>query len=180
MLRDVAQTAAQPSDLDDIIGYVMTEAEALLAARARLNGGVRADVTNIRERWGGLLPTASVRRAAPELRPHALFVDEMLPSGGMNGGASAAIDHMRALMRIGFDVSFIGVAGFGDSGNRAAALAELGISALVAPWYASIEEVLRRHAGVSTWSICTGRKRRGLWQACAAMLPGRTAGLWRR
>ena len=37
MLRDLAQTAAKPSDLDDIIGYVMTEAEGLLAARARLD-----------------------------------------------------------------------------------------------------------------------------------------------
>jgi len=147
MLRDVAQTAAQPSDLDDIIGYVMAEAEALLAARARLDAGVRADVTNVRERWGGLLPTAAVQRAVPGLRPQALFVDELFPAAGVNGGANAAIDHMRALIRIGFDVSFAASQDLGDRSQRAAELTALGIRPLVAPWYGSVEEILCRHTG---------------------------------
>jgi glycosyltransferase involved in cell wall biosynthesis len=147
MLRDVAQVATQPSDLDDIIGYMMTESEALLAARARLDVGVRADVTNIRERWGRLLPSAAVQRAAPELRPQALFVDEFFPAAGVNGGASAAIDHMRALMRVGFDVNFAASQDLDDRCQRASELAALGIKPLLAPWYGSIEEIIRRHSG---------------------------------
>ena len=147
MLRDVAQAATQPSDLDDIIGYMMTESEALLAARARLDAGVRADVTNIRERWGGLLPSAAVQRATRELRPQALFVDEFFPAAGVNGGASAAIDHMRALMRVGFDVSFAASQDLDDRFQRGAELTALGIKPLLAPWYGSIEEMLRRHSG---------------------------------
>lgn len=147
LLRDVAQTAVQPSDLDDAIGYLMQETEQLLAMRAQLDGGARANVTNINQRWGGLLPTPSVRQAAPDLRPHALFVDEMLPMRGISGGHTAAIDHMRSMMRLGFDVSFMASRDIGDNGNRAAALAELGINVLVAPWYASVEEALRRQSG---------------------------------
>jgi glycosyltransferase involved in cell wall biosynthesis len=147
LLQDVAQTAVQPSDLDDVIGYLMQETEQLLAARARLDGGARANVTNIHQRWGSLLPIPSVGRAAPDLRPHALFVDELLPARGMSGGYSAAIDHMCSMMRLGFDVSFMASRDIGDSGNRATMLAELGISVLVAPWYASIEEALRRQSG---------------------------------
>ena len=147
MLRDVAQTATQPSDLDDIIGYMMGESEALLAARARLDVGVRADVTSIRERWGRLLPSAAVQQAARELRPQALFVDEFFPAAGMNGGASAAIDHMRSLMRVGFDVSFAASQDLDDRFQRGAELTALGIKPLLAPWYGSIEEILRRHNG---------------------------------
>ena len=147
MLRDVAQAATQPSDLDDIIGYMMTKSEALLAARARLDAGVRADLTNIRERWGGLLPSAAVQRTTRELRPQALFVDEFFPAAGVNGGASAAIDHMRSLMRVGFDVSFAASQDLDDRFQRGAELTALGVKPLLAPWYGSIEEMLRRHSG---------------------------------
>ena len=104
-------------------------------------------MTNIRERWGGLLPTAAVQRAVPGLRPQALFVDELFPAAGVNGGANAAIDHMRALIRIGFDVSFAASQDLGDRSQRAAELTTLGIRPLVAPWYGSVEEILSRHAG---------------------------------
>jgi glycosyltransferase involved in cell wall biosynthesis len=147
MLNEATQTATKPSELDDIIRYWMIEAEALLAARARLDAGARGDVTNIRERWGGLLPTVSVQRAALELRPQALFIDDVYPTVGMNGGASAAIDHMRALLRIGFEVSFAASQDLNDGDQRGAALATLGIKPLSAPWYGSVEEILRRHAG---------------------------------
>jgi glycosyltransferase involved in cell wall biosynthesis len=147
MLRDAAQAATQSADLDDIIGYMMTESEALLAARARLDVAVRADVANMRERWGGLLPSAAGQRAARELRPQALFVDEFFPAAGVNGGASAAIDHMRSLMRVGFDVSFAASQDLDDRFRRRAELTALGIKPLLAPWYGSIEEILRRQSG---------------------------------
>jgi glycosyltransferase involved in cell wall biosynthesis len=147
MLNEATQAATRPSDLDDIIRYLMSEAEAMLVARARLDAGARADVADIRERWGSLLPTASVQRAAPKLRPQALFIDDVYPAPGLNGGASAAIDHMRALMRIGFEVSFAASHDLGDRCQRGADLATLGIKPLSAPWYGSVEEVLRRHTG---------------------------------
>ncbi len=147
MLRDVAQSATKASDLDDIIVHMMTESEALLAARARLNVGVRADATSIRERWGGLLPSVAVQQDAWELRPQTLFIDEFFPAAGMSGGASAAIDHMRSLMRLGFDVSFAASRDLDDGSRRGAELTKLGIKPLSAPWYGSIEEILRRHSG---------------------------------
>jgi glycosyltransferase involved in cell wall biosynthesis len=147
MLSDATQAATKASDLDELIVHQMTQVEALLAARARLDAGARADATSLHDRWGGLVPTAAVRRSASELRPQALFVDDMLPAIGVSGGANAAIDHMRALLRIGFDVSFVASQDLGDRHGRAVELAALGIRPLLAPWYGSVEEVLRRHTG---------------------------------
>jgi hypothetical protein len=130
-----------------MILHQMTQVEAMLAARARLDGGARADVTSLHDRWGGFVPTAAVRQSAPELRPQALFVDETLPAVGVSGGANAAIDHMRALLRIGFDVSFVASQDLDDRAGKAGALAALGIRPLLAPWYRSVDEVLRRHTG---------------------------------
>ena len=93
------------------------------------------------------MPTEAVRQVAPALRPLALFIDEQVPAAGVNGGASAAIEHMRAPMRLGFDVMFVASLDLGDHARRAEGLAALGIKPLLAPWYASVEEVLRRHAG---------------------------------
>jgi glycosyltransferase involved in cell wall biosynthesis len=147
MMCDVAQTATRPSDLDQTVGYLMTQAETLLVARARLEAGTRGDVFNLHDRWGGLLPTAAVRSAAPELRPRALFVDQQFPAARHNGGDCAALDHMRALTRIGFEVDFVASHDLGDADGRADALAALGVTPLLAPWYGSVEEVLRRNTG---------------------------------
>jgi glycosyltransferase involved in cell wall biosynthesis len=147
MLSEATQAATKASDLDEIIVDQMTQVEELLASRARLDMGARAEMTSLHDRWGGMVPTAAVRRSAPELRPQALFVDETLPAMGVSGGANAAIDHMRALVRIGFDVSFVASQDLGDRCGRAVELAALGIRPLLAPWYGSVEEVLRRHTG---------------------------------
>jgi O-antigen biosynthesis protein len=147
VLHDAAQAAVTASDLDAIIVHQMTQIEALLAARARLDAGPRAEVADLRARWGGIVPATAVRRSAPQLRPRALFIDDLFPAPGLNGGASAALDHMRSLMRIGFDVSFVATRDLGDSRGKAEVLSALGIRSLLAPWYGSVEEVLRRNAG---------------------------------
>ena len=125
----------------------MVQTEALLAARARLDAGPRADVIDLHSRWGGMVPTAAARRDAPDLRPQALFIDDMFPASERSGGAGAALDHMRALLRIGFDVSFGASHDLEDRSGQEKALAALGIRSLSAPWYGSIEEMLRRHSG---------------------------------
>jgi glycosyltransferase involved in cell wall biosynthesis len=147
MLNNVAQAATQASDLDELIAYQVTQVEALLAARSRLDIGSRADVPDLHDRWNGLAPTAAVRQSAPDLRPRALFVDEAFPAVNESGGASAAIEHMRSLMRNGFDLSFVASRDLADHSGRAAELSALGITPLLAPWYGSVEEALRRHAG---------------------------------
>jgi glycosyltransferase involved in cell wall biosynthesis len=147
LLNEATQAATKASDLDAIILYQVTQVEELHAARARLDLGVRAQVTNLHDRWEGLVPTSAVRRSVPALRPLALFVDETIPAMGVSGGAKAAIDHMQALLRIGFDVSFVASQDLGDRCGRAAELAMLGVRPLLAPWYGSVEEVLRRHSG---------------------------------
>jgi glycosyltransferase involved in cell wall biosynthesis len=81
------------------------------------------------------------------VKPLALFVDEVVPAVGDSAGASAALDHMRALQRLGFEVSFVATQDMGDGHRRREALEALGIRPLLSPWYASVEEILRRHAG---------------------------------
>ncbi len=139
LLAAVAQGARQPSELEDVLGYLMTQAEALLSARSRLENGTHIETSDLHDRWGGLVPSKTVRRAAPAVRQQALFIGV--------AGDEAALDHMRSLLRFGFEVSFAAAQELSDHRGHASGLAALGIRPLLAPWYGSVEEVLRRHAG---------------------------------
>ncbi len=147
LLSDIAQGAQQPSELDSVIEYLVKRADTLLGERARLDGGSRGAVTDLHDRWSGLLADRVTEPTAPSLRPQALFIDEVYPSVGESGGANAALDHMCSLLRLGFDVYFAAANDPYDLRGRTEALSALGIKTLRSPWYGSIEEILRRHAG---------------------------------
>jgi glycosyltransferase involved in cell wall biosynthesis len=146
-VEELADAATDPSELDALIASQMAQVDLLLATRARLDGGERADSVNLRDRWSGLLPVASVQAALKPLRPRALFVDAELPAPEKSGGDNAALAHMQSLMRLGFDVCCVATYDLDDRHHRARWLRELGVNALLAPWYGSVEEVLRRNAG---------------------------------
>jgi glycosyltransferase involved in cell wall biosynthesis len=147
VLRDVAVTATAPEQLDTAIGLLAQQTEILLSARARLEGGGRTAGVTPRARWGGLTPTAEIADRTACLKPLALFVDATFPVEGDNAGSNAALDHMRSLLRLGFDLCFVAVDDLADRAQGARFLAERGVTALSGPWYASVEEILQRHAG---------------------------------
>jgi glycosyltransferase involved in cell wall biosynthesis len=78
----------------------------------------------------------------PELR--ALVIDERVPVAGRDAGSQAMLSHMHALRRLGYAVSFVAAE---EMSADAAALTQDGIVPCVAPFYGSVEDVLRRQAG---------------------------------
>jgi glycosyltransferase involved in cell wall biosynthesis len=73
-----------------------------------------------------------------------LVLDEYSPSTARDGGAAAILSHMRALRRLGYEVSFVAASDLRQTGQE---LAADGITVCASPFYASVEEVLRRNAG---------------------------------
>lgn len=78
-------------------------------------------------------------------QPCALVIDHAVPRPEQDAGSGAVVSHMRSLRRLGYRVVF--AARDMGGGADAAALEAEGITCCGAPWYASVEEVLRRQAG---------------------------------
>ena len=77
-------------------------------------------------------------------RPRALVVDTVMPAADRDAGSNAILSHMRSLQRLGYAVTFVPADLWADG----AVLEAEGITCCLHPWYATVEEVLRRNAGV--------------------------------
>jgi O-antigen biosynthesis protein len=80
---------------------------------------------------------------AAQDQPRALVIDTVMPMRARDAGSNAILSHMHALQRLGYAVTFVPTNLWADG----AALEADGISCCLHPWYATVEEVLRRHAG---------------------------------
>ncbi len=125
---------ASEADLDERIAFLASERDRLLQARADLRSQ-RPERATARLR-GIQTGTAPARRA--------LVVDQRVPEPDRDGGSNALVSHMHALQRLGFEVTFAAQSMAG--GEAADALQRDGILCCRAPWYSSVEEVLRREA----------------------------------
>ncbi len=130
------QTVAQAVDAvagrreqERVLSFMLTQADRLLQQRADHEG-----LRDIRHRRGA-------RTRAPR---RALVVDQRVPDPRRDGGSRAILSHMRALQRLDYSVSFVAADEIAAPG--AAGLPD-GILHCRAPFYASVEEVLRRQAG---------------------------------
>lgn len=77
-------------------------------------------------------------------RPRALFVDDCVPTPDQDAGSNAAVEHMRALQRLGCKVCFVASDRLEHSRRYTPALERESVQCFDAPWYGSVEEVLRR------------------------------------
>ncbi|WP_419729242.1 glycosyltransferase [Lichenicola sp.] len=77
-----------------------------------------------------------------------LVIDELMPDADRDAGSGAVISHMQAFRRLGLTVLFAAADFAADPRTvlQAERLAGHGITPCRAPFYASVEEVLRRHA----------------------------------
>jgi O-antigen biosynthesis protein len=84
------------------------------------------------------------RHSAAPHRParRALVVDEAAPEVGRDAGSSALLSHVASLQRLGYAVTFAPA----DLARSAAFMGD-GVTCCVTPWYSTIEDVLRQHAG---------------------------------
>jgi hypothetical protein len=76
----------------------------------------------------------------------ALVIDDTLPTADDDAGSGAVLDHMRSLIRLGYRVGFI-PRDMAVTGKAARLMDKAGVLRLGAPYYACVEDVLRRHAG---------------------------------
>ena len=119
------------AELDDRIAFLARERDRLLQRRADLRG---RGPDRRRARVAGQPP--------PPRR--VLVVDQRAPEPDRDGGSNALVSHMRSLQRLGFQVAFAAQEMAG--GPAIQRLEALGIQCCHQPWYASVEEVLRREA----------------------------------
>lgn len=116
-------------------------------------GMKRYQLTNLRkfqQRWADTLASHRFNGEHPELeaertvKRRALFIDETVPTPDKDAGSNAAIEHMIALMALGYKVTFLPADNMAQINPYTANLQKLGIECLYAPFYWSVEEVFRK------------------------------------
>ena len=113
--------AVDEAEADRRLAFLLDQAQRLRRGRA--------------ERHGAL--------ASSQGRARALVIDTVMPAADRDAGSNAILSHMRSLQRLGYAVTFVPVDLWADG----AALKAEGITCCLHPWYATVEEVLRRNAG---------------------------------
>lgn len=126
-----------------VLSFIMAQADRLLQRRADTESRRTERTTHqqFRRRWGPQADAAGV----PDPGLRALVVDVRVPVLGRDAGSQAILSHMRALQRLGYGVSFVAAEEMAPEDT--AALEASGIACCRAPFYAAVEEVLRRQAG---------------------------------
>jgi glycosyltransferase involved in cell wall biosynthesis len=155
--QTVANAVAAVSADDDgdrVLSFILQQADRLLQQRADAEAQ-RIDRLAHREfhrRWGPLVEAAAGpagtadgladNAKAPALR--ALVIDERLPVAGRDAGSQAILSHMRALQHLGYAITFVAADELAPA--AAATLEATGVTCCAAPFYAGVEDVLRRQA----------------------------------
>jgi hypothetical protein len=132
-------TAAQGRALS----FLVAQTDRLLQRRADADGqrAVRKLQQQFQRRWTPAGPALH----EPGLR--ALVIDARAPVATRDAGSQAVLSHMRALQRLGYVVSFVAADEMIPPDPTAADLAGRAITVCGGPFYASVEDVLRRQAG---------------------------------
>lgn len=134
-MAQILSTFADQGDLERRLAFLADQADRLRQLHADAQSGA-----NERHSRRRLMGSPS---AATTVKPRALVIDERVPLPGNDAGSNAVLSHMRSLQRLGYDVTFAPANLRGDG----AMLETEGITCCLHPWYASIEEVLRRQRG---------------------------------
>jgi O-antigen biosynthesis protein len=101
-------------------------------------------------RWKDTLVTHRLNGQQPEMeaerlvRQRAYFIDDTVPTPDQDAGSNAAVEHMRALLALGYKVTFLPADNMTRIDPYTAQLQKLGIECPVHPWFWSVEEVFRK------------------------------------
>jgi glycosyltransferase involved in cell wall biosynthesis len=113
----------------------------------------RYQVVNHRKfllRWQETLSQHRLNAQEPDLEAErsvlsrAYFIDETVPTPDQDAGSNAAYQHMRALQRLGYKITFLPSDNMARIDPYTRALEKVGIECLYAPFYWSVEEVFRK------------------------------------
>lgn len=137
--ENVARAVAaisSPEERDGVLAFLVGQVDALLQKNAEAAG------TSVHLGWLGRWGRDGA--AAQDDQRSGLFIADAVPGDGASAASQVLRAHMRALRDHGFAVSFVAA---GDLARRSPAsdvLESHGIVCCHAPFYASVEEVLRR------------------------------------
>lgn len=153
--RIVSATLAQCGLDEDIprkIEFLVTQLDRLTQALADRdsNRAARAQYRRLLQRWMRqpiALDAPTVEERAPAPEPRVLVIDDRLPKADRDAGSNAVLSHMRSLQRLGYQVTLVPSCDFTPKDDDCAALEAAGLRCCCAPFYGSVEEVLRRQAG---------------------------------
>ncbi len=102
------------------------------------------------QRWREVLATHRFCGEQPELEAErtvqrrAIFIDNTVLTPDQDAGSNAALQHILALMRLGYKVTFLPADNMAQLNPYTANLQKLGVECLYAPYYWSVEEVFRK------------------------------------
>ncbi|CAI9122247.1 Hint domain-containing protein [Brytella acorum] len=132
-----------------VLSFLLAQAEQLRQKEADAVTGREAHAR--RRRLGRRFGPGGVEMYDGSDQPvrRALVIDEQLPDVTRDAGSCAIMSHMRALQALGFAVSFVAASEMDSRQGTAIrqALEAEGIMCWHAPFYASVEDVLRKQSG---------------------------------
>jgi glycosyltransferase involved in cell wall biosynthesis len=132
-----ATLLAAPTDeagLVERLAFLTDQAELLLRQRAARRARLTERSALRHVKWQ---PTGP----AETWPSRALVIDETMPATARDAGSNAVLSHMQALRRLGYEVDFV-ASDMARDGS--ATLQKAGIACCHAPWFGSVEDVLRR------------------------------------
>ncbi len=148
-LTDLIQRSGTDQDITTKIDFLIQQVEKLLQQLAE-HDSHRADRNNYKQllqRWRRTPTAADAAATMPRAHRRALVIDDRFPKSDRDAGSIAILSHMQSLQRFGYEVVFTPSAEFAATDQSTAALDAIGVTICHAPYYGSIEEVLRRQAG---------------------------------
>lgn len=138
---------ADPADRERALVFFAAQSERLLKEGADAEAGreTRLIQRQLERRWGrGGAPPGGTAPVPARLR--VLVVDDLVPIPHNDAGSEAILSHMRALQNLGYEVTFVASDALSPTDSASNALEALGIRCCRLPFYASVEEILRRQS----------------------------------
>jgi glycosyltransferase involved in cell wall biosynthesis len=139
-----------PAERQHVLAFLAAQTERLLQHHADADAGREARLL----RWrfegppdhggdGGWVGESELPPQTQTTR-RALVIDDLMPAADQEAAAVAILSHMRSLRALGFEVNFVAAESLAPEPRATAALQAQGIRCCHTPFYASVEEVLRR------------------------------------
>jgi O-antigen biosynthesis protein len=151
MLADAIQRSGSDQDIPAKVHFLANHLDGLLQRLADRDSkrAQRNDYKQLLHRWRRTPAPASAETVlrTPLTHLRALIIDDRIPHSDRDAGSTAILSHMRSLQRFGYEIVFTSSVEFAAVDQDIATLDKIGITVCRAPYYGSIEEVLRRQAG---------------------------------
>ena len=146
LLADILHRADGSANEDQALALLTRQTEALLARRAqRTSGRVEREALRLfQRRWGREPAGAEVTTGIAG--PRALVIDQHVPRASRDAGSGALLSHVRALVALGYQVTFSAAGEMGEEVLLRQLADQEGISVCGRPHYSCIEDVLCRQA----------------------------------